>query len=52
MSKEDIEAIIHEYFVNNMFAKKIQNLQAQFLEVKAFPDMVNEINKKIARMQK
>lgn len=35
-----------------MFAKKIQNLESQLLEVKSFPDMINEVNKKIARMQK
>lgn len=52
LSREDIQEIIHDYFVNNMFAKKIQTLESQLLEVKAFPEMVNDLNKKVARMQK
>lgn len=35
-----------------MFAKKIQTLESQLIEVKSFPEMVNDLNKKVARMQK
>lgn len=35
-----------------MFAKKLQSLESQLLEVKAYPELINGINKNIARMQK
>ena len=44
--------MINEYFVTNQFAKKIHTLEAQFLEVKAFPEMLNDVNKKVSRFQK
>ena len=37
LNREDVSEMINEYFVTNQFAKKIHTLEAQFLEVKAFP---------------
>lgn len=52
LDKEEINKIFTELITGNTHIKKIQSIEGQLYEFRAYGDMINDTNKKIAKVQK
>ena len=52
MDKEEVSRIFSELVAANPTFKKIQTFESQLYEFRSYGEMINEINKKIAKIQK
>lgn len=52
LDKEEISKIFIDLIAVNPSFKKIQAIEGQLYEFRAYGDMINDINKKIGKIQK
>lgn len=52
LDKDELSRIFAELITANPTFKKIQTFEGQLYEFKAYGDMINDINKKIGKIQK
>lgn len=52
MDKEEISKIMLELISSNSTFKKISAIEGQLYEFKAYGDMINELSKRLSKVQK
>lgn len=52
LDKEEINKIFIELIAGNPTFKKVQSIEGQLYEFRSYGDLINDINKRIAKIQK